>query len=70
MTVLTVKFIHFVKSYYSRDSSENDAFPQPNHTHTMWRIRRARYTNASSVAKKLLCLQTMIIMPIVFLPPT
>ena len=32
----------------------NDAIPQPNHTHTMWKIRRARFTNASSIAEKLL----------------
>ena len=32
----------------------NDAIPQPNHTHKMWKIRRARYTNASSIAKKFL----------------
>ena len=32
----------------------NDAIPQPNHTHIMWKIRRARYTNASSIAKKCL----------------
>ena len=33
----------------------NDAIPQPNHTHThtMWKIHRARYTNASSVAEKI-----------------
>ena len=31
-----------------------DAIPQPNHTHKMWKIRRARYTNASSIANKFL----------------
>ena len=32
--------------------NRNDAIPQPNHTYTMWKLRRARYTNASPVAKK------------------
>ena len=32
-------------------NNRNDAIPHPNHIH-MWKIRRARYTNASSVAEK------------------
>ena len=38
----------------SSNDNRNDAIPQPNHTHTLWKIRRARYANASPVAEKLL----------------
>ena len=34
-------------------NSKNDAIPQPNHMHTQWKIHRARYANATSVAKKI-----------------
>ena len=35
---------------------KSDAIPRPNntHTHTMWKIRRARYTNTSTVTENLI----------------
>lgn len=40
--------------YYLILHSQNDVIPRPNYTHTMPKIRRAQYVNASSIAEKLL----------------
>ena len=48
---LIIEYLKYFKLWNNR---RNDAIPQPNHTHIMWNIRRARYTNASSIAEKLL----------------
>ena len=48
----------------------NDAIPQPNHTHKMWKIRRARFTNTSSVAQKLLTYELDSSCPLPFSHPS
>ena len=49
--------------------SNNDAISQPNHTHTV-KLRRARYTNSSSVAEKLLTYKLWSSYPLPFSHPS
>ena len=51
MNILNISIYNYIVLW---NDKWNDAIPQPNHTHIMWKIRRARYTNASSIAKKCL----------------